>query len=219
MRTTPVTVTIVEDDKKTRDLLVESVSRDRGLRCAGAYPGADEALASMRFDKPDVVLLDLELPGMSYTNFIREARRVLPKLNILVLTIHEQHHWLYPAIEAGARGYLMKPSSPKEIRTAIRQIYSGGCPLTSSIAREILKSFERRGQAAAAFRTLTDRELQIVRLFARGYDTTEIATALDIAERTVGTHLQSIYDKVQVRTQAKLVAKFWQSESRRGLAG
>ncbi|MCW5550612.1 MAG: response regulator transcription factor [Verrucomicrobiae bacterium] len=204
----PIKVSIVEDQQATRDMLAALARGSEGFICDGAYANAETALKRLPTERPDVVLLDLELPCMSGVEFIAAATARQPGLRILVLTIHDDPVRIFTALEAGASGYLVKPVAPAKILEAITEIHNGGAPMSSQIARLVVKTFHHRGEARSELEVLTPREDEMLRLVAQGFHSSEIAGRLGISPRTVGTHLRNIYEKLHVHTRAHAVAKY-----------
>jgi DNA-binding NarL/FixJ family response regulator len=206
--TKPLRVTIIEDHEPTLATLATLVRGSAGFECSGQHGKAERALKNLSKEAPDVVLLDLELPGMSGIEFIRRAKSSRPKTEILVLTMHEEARLIFEALESGATGYLIKPVEPARILEAITDVSKGGSPMSSQIARLVIKSFHDRGRDRRNLESLTPREEEILRLLSRGYRYQEIAQELGIAIRTVSTHLHHIYEKLHVRSATEAAARF-----------
>ena len=205
----PITLVVVEDDKEFRDRLVAIFKTDSHLRCLEAFGDAEAALRTMSILSPDVVLLDLNLPGVSGLDMIRAAKDRLPSVEIVILTVENDSEILYAALEAGASGYLIKPASAAEITSAVRQVNAGGAPMSPEIARMTLSFFRKRGEAKAALDVLTARELEVLELVARGDRSGEIAEVLGIAAKTVNIHVHNIYRKLHVNSRTEAAKKFF----------
>lgn len=204
-------VSIVEDDKQFREYLAALVKGAPGLACAGAHPSAEAALKHIPFEKPDVLILDLELPGRSGLECIGHLKSRLPRLEILVLTVCDDAKHIFDALKNGATGYLQKPlTSSIELLDAIAEIRRGGSPMSSAIARLVVKTFQKRTAARGAVEALSPRELEILESLSKGLRNAEIARALHLSDHTVSTHLHNIYEKLQVHTRAGATAKFLQ---------
>jgi len=202
-------VSIVEDDDEFREHLVSLVRGAPGFVCAGVHSTAEAALKHVPHDKPDVLLLDLELPGKSGLECIRDFKARLPKLEILILTICDDSKRIFQALESGATGYLHKPpTSSVEILNAITEIRAGGSPMSSGIARLVVKTFQQRGRTRQEVERLSPREQEILELVSRGRQTAEIAGALHISPATVSTHLHRIYEKLHVHSRTAATAKY-----------
>jgi NarL family two-component system response regulator LiaR len=204
----PVAIVIVEDDSRYRSYLRTIVDGTPGFRCAGAFASAEAALATAAGNPPDVVLMDLELPGMPGVRAISAFRERLPRVDVLVLTFHSEAEHLFPCLEAGACGYLVKPIDPAQLVAAVQEARNGGAPMSGPIARLVLHSFRRRADERRDLEGLTARELEVLRLIATGTLPQETAGQLGISERTVQTHLRNIYDKLHVHSRSQAVARF-----------
>jgi DNA-binding NarL/FixJ family response regulator len=206
--TSPIRVTVVEDHEPTLATLTALLESSKGFSCTSRHTRADQALKHLAAECPDVVLLDLELPGISGIDFIRRAKSMRLKAEILVLTMHDEARFIFEALESGATGYLIKPVESARVLEAIHDVSNGGSPMSSQIARLVIRSFHHRGRARGNMETLTPREEQILRLLSRGYRYREIAQELGIAIRTVSTHLHNIYEKLHVRSATEATATF-----------
>ena len=203
-----IRVGIVEDDAAFREHLCALTGGTPGYECAGAWRTAETALKHLPVEKPDVLLLDLELPGKSGLELIVELNsRQLP-FEIVVLTICDDLPRIFAALENGATGYLVKPVPPARILEAIADVRAGGAPMSSAIARLVVKRFQQRGRVNQTLATLTGREEEILKLLSVGHSSKEIAEELRISARTVGTHLHHIYEKLHVHSRSQAVAKF-----------
>lgn len=205
-----IRVAVVEDKDDFRGHLVALIQGAQGFCCTGAHATAESALKQLAWEKPEVLLLDLELPKLSGEDSIREFKARLPALEILVLTLHDEPKRIFTALEAGASGYLIKPVHPAKLLEAIAEVRAGGSPMSSQIARLVVRVFHQRGRTNAQFETLTTREEEILKLLADGGQTKEIADSLKISARTVSTHLHHIYDKLHVGSRSQAVARFLQ---------
>ncbi|MBI2930001.1 MAG: response regulator transcription factor [Verrucomicrobia bacterium] len=203
-------VTLVEDNDELREWLAVMLNGSPGFACSGAHATAEQALKAIPFEKPDVLLLDLELPHMSGEEFIREAKARWPKLEILILTVHDEPKRIFAALEAGASGYLVKPAAPAKLLEALADVAAGGSPMSSQIARLVLSTFRERGKRKQDLGQLTPREEEILALLSQGHRYQEIADGLGLSLRTVGTHLHHIYAKLHVRSRTEAAAKYLQ---------
>ena len=204
----PIRVAMVEDNDAYRRHLAALISGSDGFVCAGTHANAEEALKRLGHETPDVLLLDVELPGLAGDDSIVALKQKHPALEIIILTLHDEPARILKAIESGASGYLTKPVAPAKLLEAIQEVAHGGAPMSSSIARLVLQSFQRRARTASELDTLTPRETQILELLSTGNSSKEIAAALEISARTVGTHLHHIYAKLHVVSRSQAVAKF-----------
>jgi DNA-binding NarL/FixJ family response regulator len=207
-RATDIKVVTVEDDDEFRGHLAALIGGANGFHCIGSYRSAEIALKHLPVEQPSVLLLDLELPNKQGDELIAEIAARWPKIAVLVLTIHDDPARIFPALEAGAVGYLVKPVAPVGLLDAITDAHAGGSPMSSQIARLVVKTFQVRGKLKQELEALTVREEEILNHVAKGFQSKEIADTLGISPRTVGTHLRNIYEKLQVRTRAQAVAKY-----------
>jgi DNA-binding NarL/FixJ family response regulator len=208
---TAIQVALVEDQPLTRQGLTALIGGTPGYGCAGAWRTCEEMLARLPAARPDVLLLDIGLPGMSGIDGARRAREMLSELPILMLTIHEDNELVLEALCAGACGYLVKKTQPARLLEAIREAHEGGSPMSSQIARrvvEVLRSLqvETSPQAREDLR-LTPREREILRGLAAGNTYQTAARSLGISTDTVRFHIRKIYRKLQAHSQSEAVAK------------
>jgi DNA-binding NarL/FixJ family response regulator len=205
-----ITVAIVEDDPLILDNLSRLIEETAGFRCVAVFPNAEQALLQIPRDPPDVVLMDLNLPGVSGVECVRRLKKVLPRLQILVLTVYEDSDKVFAALKAGAGGYLLKRTSPDKLLEAIRDIQQGGAPMSSHIARQVVQSFQRSARSTPEMETLSPREEEILYLVSGGYHNKEIASRLNISLETVRVHLRNIYEKLHVHSRSEAVVKLLQ---------
>ena len=202
-----IRVAVVEDDDRLRANFVARLERAEGLRCVAAYSDAEQAMAQLPEAAPDVVLMDINLPGKSGIDCVRALKPRSPATQFLMLTVYEDVELIFRSLQAGATGYLLKRSVPEELVDAIRDLHAGGAPMTSLIARKVVESFTPK-PASPATAQLTPREREIVEALAQGHAYKEIADRLAIGISTVRTHLQRIYEKLQVNNRTEAVVKF-----------
>ena len=203
-----IKVVSVEDDDPFREHLTALIGGAQGFRCIGAHRTAEAALKHLPVEQPDVLLLDLELPNTPGLELISNVIARWPKLAILVLTIQDDSARIFEALAAGAIGYLIKPVSPTKLLEAIAEAHAGGSPMASQIARLVVKRFQQQGRSRQELETLTPRETEILDHISKGFHTKEIAGQLQISERTIGSHLRNIYEKLHVHSRAAAVARF-----------
>ena len=207
----PISVSIVEDNDKLRATLVKVIDRADGFRCTGDYGSAEDALAGLPKIKPDVVLMDINLPGMNGVECVRQLKVLLPTTQVMMLTVYEDTENIFSALTAGASGYMLKRTPAKELLEAIRDVQRGGSPMTTHIARKVVLTFQKSAAATKAaneLSELSEREQQVLDLLAQGLIYKEIAEKLGISYETVHTYIRRIYDKLQVRTRTAAVAMF-----------
>jgi RNA polymerase sigma factor (sigma-70 family) len=203
-----ITVSIVEDDPRVRESLAGLISRAPGFECVSHYPTGEEALIGIPKVKPEVVLMDINLPGMSGIDCVRKLKAVEPSCQIMMLTVYENTEQIFKALANGASGYLLKATAPEELLSAIQDVHRGGSPMTSHIARKVVQSFQQSQASAKATENLSPREQEVLELLAKGFLYKEIADQLHISFETVHTYIRRIYEKLQVRSRTEAVAKF-----------
>lgn len=211
----PITVSIVEDNDKLRGTLAKMIGRAEGFQFVTDYGSAEAALEDLPNVKPEVVLMDINLPGMNGVECVRKLKALLPKTQVMMLTVYEDTENIFNALAAGASGYMLKRTPSKELLTAIREVHRGGSPMTTHIARLVVQSFQKSAvpaapQAGGELSELSEREQQVLDLLSQGLIYKEIADKLDIGYETVHTYIRRIYEKLQVRTRTEAVAKFLQ---------
>ncbi|MBI4327001.1 MAG: response regulator transcription factor [Chloroflexi bacterium] len=199
------TVSIVEDFDDYRRHLQALIGGSDGFACAGVHATAEEALKKVPLERPDVLLLDLHLPGASGLECITPLKSLLPKIEIVVLTIEDNPKKIFAALEAGATGYLVKPVNPAKLLECLTEARRGGAPMSPQIARQVLQALQRIQGAQKSLAMLTARHVQIVELLAEGLSNKEIADKLVLAEGTVSTHIHNIYERLHVHSRAAAV--------------
>ncbi len=208
----PITVAIVEDNTQLRNTLGKVINRAEGFSCAGTYASAEEALEAIPRNPPDVVLMDINLPGMNGVECVSELKKILPKILIVMLTVYEDTDNIFNALKAGATGYLLKRTSKDELLEAIRDVYKGGSPMTTHIARKVVQSFQKADLASPS-ENLSTREQEVLECLAKGFLYKEIADKLGISYETVRTYIRRIYEKLQVRSRTEAVAKYLRGDN------
>ena len=206
--TMSTTVSIVEDNEQLRGTLARVLNRAEGFRCLSHYGTAEDALKAFPQERPEVVLMDINLPGMNGVECVRQLKQVLPQTQIVMLTVYEDTENIFNALAAGAAGYLLKRTKTEELLEAIREVRRGGSPMTTHIARKVTQSFQKAGPSAQPTENLSEREQQVLDCLSHGFLYKEIAEKLGISYETVHTYIRRIYEKLQVRTRTEAVAKF-----------
>jgi DNA-binding NarL/FixJ family response regulator len=201
-------VSIVEDDGPAREILSDWIRQAQGFRCVSQYGDAEAALVKLPQEKPGVVLMDINLPGMSGIECVRQLKPLLPNTQFVMLTVYEDTDHIFDALAVGASGYLLKQTPRDELLTAIKDVHAGGSPMTSNIARKVVQSFQRAVPHADESANLSPREKEVLELLACGYLYKEIADNLGITVATVVTYIRRIYEKLHVRSRAQAVAKY-----------
>jgi DNA-binding NarL/FixJ family response regulator len=203
----PITVAIVEDNADLRGTLARVINRADGCQCVGHYADAESALVNLPKDKPAVVLMDINLPGMNGVECVRRLKEILPDTLVVMLTAYEDTDNIFGSLQAGATGYLLKRSKSAEIIEAIKEAVGGGSPMTAHIARKVTQSFQARPVSHQPTENLTEREREVLDLLSQGFMYKEIADKLGIGFETVRTYIRRIYEKLQVRSRTEAVAK------------
>jgi len=203
-----IKVSLVEDDAKLRETLVRYFAGQSGYRCLKSYANAEAALVDIPQHLPDVVLMDINLPGMSGIECMARLRKAAPSMKIIMLKVFEEGEQVFQALSAGAFGYLVKSNRPAKILEAIREVFDGGSPMSEHIARKVVQSFQARADASADTASLTPRELEVLQGLSRGHPYKEISHELGISLSTVRTYIQRIYEKLHVHSQTEAVMKF-----------
>ncbi len=204
----PITVSIVEDNDQLRGTLARVLNRADGFECAGQYPSAEAALEAVPKERPNVVLMDINLPGMNGVECVRRLKQLVPETQIIMLTVYEDTDNIFNALAAGASGYLLKRTKSAELLEGVRDVLKGGSPMTTHIARKVVQSFQQSSASAQATENLSPREQEVLDCLSKGFLYKEIAEKLGISYETVHTYIRRIYEKLQVRTRTEAVAKF-----------
>jgi DNA-binding NarL/FixJ family response regulator len=203
-----ITVSIVDDEKGLRESIGTFVNGSPGFRCVSNYSNAEAALKGLPEDKPDVVLMDINLGGMTGIECVERLKAIAPRMQVLMLTVYEDTDQIFKALEAGATGYLLKRSSPTKLLQAIREIHAGGSPMSSSIARKVVASFQKSKQGGEKPTHLSPREEMVLNCLAKGLTYKQIADQLDISIDTIRTYLRRVYEKLHVQSRTEAVAKY-----------
>jgi DNA-binding NarL/FixJ family response regulator len=201
-------VAIVEDNALMRKSLRQWIEAAPDTHCVSACATAEEALAELPRLKPDVVLMDIHLPGQSGIACTARLKEQLPSVQVIMLTVYRNHELIFQALQAGACGYLLKRSNPDQLLRAIAEVRSGGAPMTSEIARLVVEAFQKKPVGPTPAEGLTHRESEILALLSEGLSNKEIAERVDISYDTVRAHLRHIYEKLHVRGRTEAVKMF-----------
>jgi DNA-binding NarL/FixJ family response regulator len=206
-------IAIVEDNATLRKYLAEMIGNTPAHRCVCACESAEEALIEIPAHRPNVVLMDIHLPGESGIACTARLREKMPNLQVIMLTVYKDIKMIFQALKAGACGYVLKRSDDEEILKAIAEVRAGGAPMTSEIARMVVRSFmeEPKSTDLNGTEQLSAREMEILALVAEGCPNKEIAARLFISNATVRTHLMHIYEKLHVRCRTEAAAKYLRS--------
>lgn len=202
-----ISVSIVEDDAGVRSSLAKLIDSSPGFRCLTQHPTGESALQELPRANPDVILMDINLPGLSGVECVRKLKPGLASVQIIMLTVYQNTEHIFNALTAGATGYLLKQTPPAELLAAIRDVHGGGSPMSSHIARKIVQSFQKPLPAARDTDNLSPRESEVLDLLAKGYLYKEIADKMGLTYATVHTHIRHIYEKLHVRSRTEAVAR------------
>jgi DNA-binding NarL/FixJ family response regulator len=209
-------IAIVEDNKGIRESLAAYVHMDPELRCVCTCGTAEEAIEKLPGQRPDVVLMDIQLPNQSGIECTARLKQLLPKVRIIMVTVYGNPDLIFKALRAGACGYLLKRCAPEELITAVREAQQGGAPMSREIARKVISYFQdlpKPPDAASEVENLSPREYEILELLTQGFPDKEIADRLGVKHGTVRWHLQHVYEKLQVRSRTEAALKFRSAQS------
>jgi DNA-binding NarL/FixJ family response regulator len=202
------TVSIIDDDPGLRESIAGYINAAHGLRCISTYGSALEALEHIPIDRPDVVLMDINMAGMNGIECTLKLKLAVPGINILMLTVFEDTDQIFGAIAAGANGYLLKRSAPAKLLDAIREVHLGGSPMSAPIARKVVRSFQIVPFATDQTSALSEREKQVLGCLAKGLVYKQISDQLGISVDTIRTYIRRIYEKLHVHSRTEAVAKY-----------
>ena len=205
-----INVGIVEDNNKIREGLAAIIDGSDGFRCKVKYATAEEAIIKLPLENPNVVLMDINLPGMSGIECVVKLKEILPDVQIMMLTVYEDNETVFKSIVAGATGYILKRTPPAELLEAIRELHGGGSPMSDQIARKVVQAFQQMGKSSKETENLSERESELLSYLSKGYHDKEIADKLFISVKTVRTHLRNIYKKLHVRSRTEAILKYLQ---------
>ena len=201
-------VALVEDRREVREQWTSLLNGFEGFSCVCACSSGEEALQVIPPLRPEIVLMDIFLPRMSGIECTVRLKQLLPDSRVLILTASDDEEMVFPALEAGADGYLLKHSAPGELHHALLDVLHGGVPMTSGIARRVAGFFRRRGKARNEMERLSQRETEVLDLLAKGFVNKEIADQLSLSVETIRSYLKNIYEKMHVHSRAEAVAKY-----------
>src|SRR5436190_5409602 len=203
----PIKVAIVDDDEGIRSSLGALIRRAPALKLSGDYPDAETALKEIPRRPPDVVLMDINLPGINGVECVRQLKAELPEVQFLMLTVYEDSVTLFNSLKAGASGYLLKRTASARLLEAIRDVHSGGSPMTPQIARRVVQHFSRQTEGDSPVSRLTPGERDFLDQLSKGYAYKEIADRLSISIDTVRSYVRTVYEKLQVHSRTEAVVK------------
>lgn len=213
-RPSTIAVAVVEDDDSVRETLVAWIQKADGFACAGQFPDGESAVSGMAGCRPNVALVDINLPGLSGIECVRALKPLLPDTQFVMLTVYEDSATIFDALAAGATGYLLKRTAREALFASLREVNAGGSPMTSNIARLVVQSLHRPEPKAAG--ELSKRESEVLALLAQGYLYKEIAGAMGISLPTVNSFIRRIYEKLHVHSRSQAVARYVDLPGRKG---
>ena len=205
-----IKVGIVEDNKTLREGFETLLNRTAGFQCVCTCATVSEALRNIPRAKPNIVLMDIQLPDGTGVECTAKIKELLPAVQIVIVTVYEDSERIFQALRAGACGYLLKRAQPEKVIAAIREAHEGGVPMTPEIARKVIGQFRGQATAAAEVESLSDREKEVLELVMHGLGNKEIADRLSVTVAAVKWHLQHIYEKLHVHSRTEAALKFRQ---------
>lgn len=208
-----IKVSVVEDDPEVRQTLEAFLNRTFGFRCVSHYGHPAEALRELPRDNPDVVLMDIKMPGMTGIECVSRLMTLAPKIKVIMLTVYEENDAVYESLAAGALGYIVKSQPLSKVLEAIREVYDGGSPMSAHIARKVVEHFQKRPVPARDSQPLAPRERLLLAYLAEGKTYEQIADEMGVSVSTVRTYIVRIYEKLQVHSRTEAVARFVQDRS------
>ncbi len=203
-----ITVSIVDDEKELRESIATFLNGSPGFRCVNTYGSGEAALAGLPVERPEVVLMDINMTGMNGIECVRKLKALLPATQIVMFTVYEDTDQIFKALSAGASGYLLKRLTPVKLLQAIEEVHEGGSPMSSSIARKVVASFQTTDAASEKQVHLSPREQTVLDFLAKGLTYKQIAHELQISIDTIRTYLRRIYEKLHVQSRTEAVAKY-----------
>ena len=203
-----ISISIVDDEKELCQSIATFVNGAPGFRCVSMYHSGETALEHLPADRPDVVLMDIHMAGMSGIECVRRLKAMLPQMQIMMLTVYEDTDQIFKALSAGASGYMLKRSTPAKLLEAIKELKEGGSPMSSSIARKVVASFQKSGQGLDEKTNLSPREQMVLESMAKGLTYKQAADQFGISIGTIRTYIRTIYEKLHVNSRTEAVVKY-----------
>jgi len=200
-----INVAVVEDMQEIRESLQTLVAGMHGLHCVGTYATAEAAIADIPLIKPNVVLMDINLPGMNGVEAVRQLKESFPNINFLICTVFDDDENIFLALRAGAGGYIVKNNSPRKILEAIKEINEGGAPMSATIAKKVITTFQQIKEVIPKHAALSEREMQVLQLLSIGLFYKEVANQLSLSVETIRSHCRKIYEKLHVNTKLEAI--------------
>jgi DNA-binding NarL/FixJ family response regulator len=208
IKSVSIRVSIVEDDASAREILVDWFAHAEGFEFVSGFGCAEDSLEDLPRQKPDVVLMDIKLPGLSGVECVRQLKPHMPLTQFVMHTVYEDSNHIFDALQSGATGYKLKQSPHDELLAALKYVHAGGSPMTSYIARRVAQCFPNTSPQTEKDDNLSPREREVLEMLARGFLYKEIAESMTISVHTVDTYIRRIYEKLHVRSRAQAVAKY-----------
>lgn len=205
-----IDVAIVEDLEEIREALRVLINGSQGFSCTHVFSDAEHAMQHLPMLKPDVALVDIHLPGLNGIECVQDLKDQMPGTQFMMCTVYDDDDHIFDALKAGATGYILKRTSPAQILEAIRELHSGGSPMSSEVARRVINSIQKKSAPSEVVEILTQREKEILDYLALGFLYKEIADKLSISKETVKKHIHNIYEKLQVQTRTEALNKAFQ---------
>jgi DNA-binding NarL/FixJ family response regulator len=203
----PITVSIVEDLNEVREALQRLINQSENFCLVEDFNNAEQAEKNIPLHPPDIVIMDINLPGMSGIECINRIKEKCPDTQFMMFTIYEDDEKVFEALKAGAHGYLLKKTPKEKLLEALEELHNGGSPMTTNIARKVIEAFEKKNQPSEELNTLTNKEKQILDLLAKGFLYKEIAIQLHSTRNTVKQHIHHIYEKLHVQNRTEAINK------------
>ena len=203
----PVSVSIVEDLNEVREALQRMIDQSETFCLVEGFNNAEQAEKKIPLHPPDIVIMDINLPGMNGIECIKRIKEKCPDTQFMMFTIYEDDEKVFEALKAGAHGYLLKKTPKEKLLEALEELHNGGSPMSTNIARKVIEAFEKKEQPPEELNTLTNKEKQILELLAKGFLYKEIANQLYITRNTVKQHIHHIYEKLHVQNRAEAINK------------
>ena len=200
-------IAIIEDHHQIRQFLADNIRMHIDVKRLEEFADAESALEVLTNDPVEIALFDIQLPGMTGIECMQKLKAIHPRIQIMVLTVYDNADTIFDALKAGASSYILKSTAPEKIIDAITELYNGGSPISSQIARKVIEAFQVKEKANAHFQELSRREQEILEQLSRGYRYKEIADKLHVSTETVRTHIRHIYEKLQVNSRAEALKK------------
>lgn len=203
----PIRVSIVEDDEILREAFAETIHDDPALVLCGTHGFGESFLDAVVIERPEVVIMDINLPGISGIDTVRRCAGLVPGIQFLMCTVQDDDTNLFEALCAGATGYLVKDAAPEQVVAAVKDLHAGGSPMSPGLARRVIRSFQQQRAPSPELQLLTEREKQVLEQLAQGHRYKEIADALHLSIDTVRTHIRNLYHKLQVSSRTDALNK------------